>query len=91
MDYTYRDLIKEPPEYKELKRLAIMGQTNLKGLVNTRSQAFKKLKPQLAELDEKEVAELIKQEPRIMVRPVLVVGEKLVAGFKEDQYQELLV
>lgn len=90
MDYTYRDLLKEPPGLEELKKLAEMGGIDLKGLVNIRSQAFKKLQPQLMEMDEAGIADLIKQEPRIMVRPVLVVDKKLVTGFKDEEYQRIL-
>lgn len=90
MDYTYRDLLKEPPGLEELKELAKIGGIDLKGLVNIRSQAFKKLQPQLTDLDEIGIAELIRQEPRIMVRPVLVVGKKMATGFKEEEYQRIL-
>lgn len=70
--------------------MAEMGGIDLKGLVNIRSQAFKKLQPQLMEMDEAGIAGLIKQEPRIMVRPVLVVDKKLVTGFKDEEYQRIL-
>jgi len=89
VNFTYRDLLKELPGLEELKQLAGMGGIDLKGLVNTRSQAFKKLRPPLPDLDEAGVAELIQQEPRIMVRPILVVGQKLAIGFKEEEYQRL--
>lgn len=90
MDYKYRDLLKEPPDLEELKKLATLGELELKGLVNTRSQAFRKLQPQLQDLDEAGVAELIKREPRIMVRPILVAHQNLATGFKEEEYKGLL-
>lgn len=74
----------------ELKQLAGIGGIDLKGLVNLRSQAFKKLRPPLPDLDEAGIAELIRQEPRLMVLPILVVGQKLATGFKEEEYQRLL-
>ncbi len=75
---------------KELKELAKAGGLQLKDFINTRSQAFKKIQPDLPNLDEKGIADLIKQEPRIMVRPIIWGSKGLITGFKEAEYNQLL-
>lgn len=63
---------------------------NVKDLINLKSQVFKKLKPDLKNMDEKSIANLINENPRILLRPILTDGETLVLGFKENQYKELI-
>lgn len=81
--------MKESPDLAELTALARAGGRVIKDLVNTRSQAFKKLQPRLAEMDDLAIADLIKGEPRIMVRPVLMVDDRYLEGFKEEEYQQI--
>lgn len=90
MDYIYRDLIKEPLEKQELQRLAQAGGMTIKEMVNTKSQSFKKVKPDLAAMDEDQVAELIGREPRILKRPMIADRQGLLLGFSEASYQERL-
>lgn len=63
----------------------------IKELVNTRSQAYKKIKPDLDVMNEQEIFELISANPRILIRPILSNGEKLLLGFKEEQYREYIM
>lgn len=75
----------------ELKSLAAQaGASSIKELVNTRSQAYKNLQPDLTSMDENQVFELVAANPRILMRPLLSDGKKLVTGFKTDQYQQFL-
>jgi arsenate reductase-like glutaredoxin family protein len=59
-------------------------------LVNTKSQAYKNLQPDLTTLDDEGIAALIAGEPRILKRPLLLHGKKFFSGFKEKEYEELL-
>lgn len=91
MDFEYHDLIKQPPDLKELRKIARTGGLQLTDLVNTRSQAYKKLQPDLAVLDDEEIAALIAGEPRILKRPLLLHDKSLLIGFNEKEYEELLI
>jgi len=73
-----------------LRRLAAQNGSTIKELVNPKSQAYKKLQPDLTTMDEQAVFELVAANPRIMVRPMLSDGKKMVMGFKEDQYKRFL-
>jgi arsenate reductase-like glutaredoxin family protein len=57
-------------------------------LVNVKSQTFKKLKPNLTQMLDKDIAQLIQDNPLIMVRPILTDDEQVVMGFKEDEYHK---
>lgn len=86
MDYTYRDLLKETPDLAELKKLAAPMKIGVDKLINIKSQDYKNLKPDLSKMKDSEIADLIKEHPRIMVRPVLSDGQRMLTGFKEDEY-----
>jgi len=88
--YNYRDLIKEPLDKKELGKLAQTGRMTVKDMVNPKSQAFKKIQPDLAAMDEDQVLELIRSDPRILRRPVIADEKGLMLGFIEAAYQERL-
>lgn len=86
--FTYHDLLKETPSLAELKKLAQQAGVTVKELVNTKSQAYKQSKPDLESVTEQEIYELIAVNPRILVRPLLSNGKRLLTGFKEEQYRE---
>lgn len=74
----------------ELKRLASQNGSTIKELVNPKSQAYKNLQPDLANMDEKAVFDLVSANPRILIRPILSDGKKIITGFNEDQYNKFL-
>lgn len=80
----------EPPSLAELRLLAKLSGTKIVDLINTKSQAYRKIQPDLNSLDEKGIAALIKENPRILVRPILVKEPVIELGFKEARYEELL-
>ncbi|NPV92761.1 MAG: hypothetical protein HPY50_18500 [Firmicutes bacterium] len=89
-EFEFRDLISEPPSELELREIARLSSIDLAQLVNTKSQTFRKLKPDLPNLDEQQVIGLIRDNPKIMVRPVLSDGRTALIGFKEDGYRLML-
>lgn len=90
ISFNYHDLLKGPLQLAELKTLAAQHGATIKELVNTKSQAYKNLQPDLANMDEKALFELVSANPRILVRPLLSDGKQMVTGFKEDQYRKFL-
>lgn len=45
----------------------------------------------LEKLNDEEVIKLIRDNPRIMLRPVLKKGNKAITGFKETAYGEFML
>ena len=71
--------------HTEPKRLARL---ELHQLVNLKSQAFRKMGLSLAGLGEEEIIRLIGENPRILIRPLLTDGQKVLQGFNEKDYEE---
>ncbi len=82
--------MKQPPVEEELAELASLGNTSITAMLNPSSKGFKELKLKLEELTDKEAADLINKHPRIMRRPLLSDGKRLLVGFKPDQYSGML-
>jgi len=83
-------LVKEPLDSKEIGQLAQIGRLTVKEMVNPKSQAFKKIQPDLASMDEHQVLDLIRSDPRILRRPIIADEKGLMLGFSEAAYQERL-
>lgn len=88
--YQDINLLQTPPVYEELISMARLAGLEVKDLVNKKSQVFKKMNISLPELSELEIADLIKENPRILIRPVLTNGSQIILGFKETVYQDFL-
>nr|WP_269635006.1 ArsC/Spx/MgsR family protein [Thermosinus carboxydivorans] len=59
-------------------------------LVNTNSQTYKRIKPDLGRMSEEEIIGLEQANPTMMVRPIVTDGQTVVLGFKENEYQMLV-
>ncbi|NLO98246.1 MAG: hypothetical protein GX091_09310 [Peptococcaceae bacterium] len=79
---------KEPPTGDELRKIAKLGGYTIQQLVNTKGQTYKKLKPDLAKMEEGEIIAFIQANPSVMIRPVLMDDNHLVTGFDEAAYEE---
>lgn len=60
-------------------------------MVNKKSQAYKQIKPDLDAMTERQIFKLISNNPRILIRPILSDGKKLLLGFKEDEYRAYIM
>ena len=70
--------------------MARTGKMSLKDLINTKSQTFKKLQPDLEAMGEAQVVALIASDPRILRRPIVADAKGLLLGFAEAAYEERL-
>ena len=61
----------------------------VKEILATRSETFKKLDIDIEELRVSEVLQLLHDEPRLLRRPILTDGEKLIIGFNRSGLQKL--
>ncbi len=90
MEYTYRDLVKEPPDAAELLQLARLGGISVTDLLNEKSKTYKEMKINVKNLSEREVAEFLSANPKAIYRPLLTDGKRLVIGFNPEQIEEIL-
>ncbi len=86
IEYIEVDLLKETPSQSELEYLAGLNKLELRDLVNKKSQAFRKTKADLQAMNDEAIVSLIYDNPRIMIRPILTDGTRLILGFDEERY-----
>ena len=70
--------------------LAEQAGTDARGLVNTRSAAYRKLKLDRDSMSPEEAAEAISTNPTLMIRPILAGSGRATLGFDQEAMQELL-
>ncbi len=84
-----RDIKQEPLSRAEIERLARMlgGAENL---FSRRSVKYRELGLKDKTLSENEMLDLMADEYTFLKRPILVIGERAVAGFFEKEYDAIL-
>lgn len=90
MDYTYRDIVKNPPTAAELFELAGLDGIKVNDLLNEKSTNYKQAKINAKNMSEQEIAEFLAANPKAMYRPLLTDGKKLVVGFQPEQMETIL-
>ncbi len=90
MDFQFRDLVKEPPTPEEIYQLGELTDLGIRGLLNKRSQAYKKSDVEGDDLSEDELAGFLATTPRAIKRPLVTNGKDLVVGFQQDQLEDII-
>ena len=88
--YRYHDLREEGLSAEQLE--AWLARTELATLLNTRSTTWRALaaeEQQAAKADPAHARRLLLAQPTLLKRPVLDTGERLLVGFKADEYAAL--
>ena len=85
----YRNLKENPPACEELEKLAakVGGASEL---FSRRAIKYREMKLSERELSDTEMLDLMAAEYTFIKRPVLVFGERAIAGFSEKKYKEFL-
>lgn len=90
--YTERHIVENNPTYEELKRWHQLSGMPLKKFFNTSGMLYKEmnLKDKLADMSEDEQLKLLASDGMLVKRPLVVKGNKILAGFKEAEWTELI-
>jgi len=90
VEFDQRDFFKEPFTEKELRKL--VGKRPLANVFSWNSPSFKELGVTREELsaDEPRMMKLMLQEPRLIRRPMVQVGRRLVIGSKKEDLKAAL-
>ena len=83
-----RDYFKEPLSEGELSELASLA--SFSELFAWRSPSFKKLELASQDLSEAQMLKLMLEEPRLLRRPVIKVGDKLIIGSNQKVMEQEL-
>lgn len=92
MKYTLRDIANDNPTYDELKGWYEKSGLPLKKFFNTSGMLYKEmqLKDKLASMSEDEQLNLLATNGMLVKRPIVVKGDVVLVGFKEEQWKEKL-
>lgn len=88
-------IVDAPPSAREIESLIDQSGLLPAKWWNTSGEAYRALiaergKDAMAALTKKEVARLLAENGKRIKRPVLVAGEKVLVGFKEEAYAALM-
>ena len=90
--YTARHIKEENPSYEELKDWYQRSGLPLKRFFNTSGLLYKSLnlKEKLPIMSEEEQLRLLASDGMLVKRPLVVLEDAVLTGFKEAQWQQLL-
>lgn len=88
IEYTERHIVEENPTYEELKEWHQKSGLPLKKFFNTSGMLYKemKLKDKLPEMSEDEQLKLLATNGMLVKRPLVVMADKVLVGFKEAEW-----
>jgi arsenate reductase len=92
ISYQVRDIKTQRPTREELAEWYRLSGLPLKRFFNTSGLQYKALglKDRLPEMSEEEQLDLLATDGMLVKRPILVDGERVLVGFRQEAWQELL-
>jgi arsenate reductase len=94
VDYQSVPIVEKPPSVAELARLVKQSGLPVQKWFNTSGQSYRALiarigKDGLAKLDDAAKLKLLAADGKMIKRPVLVSGDKVLVGFDEAAYRSI--
>ena len=90
LEHLLIDIVKEPPLSKYLN-LAFEQYSEKKRIFNTRGKAFKSIDLDINGLSREKLIQLLLSDGKLIKRPFLIFGEKIILGFNEAEYSKHLL
>lgn len=92
IEYTERHIVENNPTYDELKEWYKKSGLPLKKFFNTSGLLYKEmqLKDKLPTMGEDEILILLATNGMLVKRPLLIDGDKVLVGFKEAEWTDIL-
>ena len=89
--YTLRDITVEEPTRDELTAWIAKSGLEIKRFYNTSGQLYRamELKDRLPMFTDEEKIGLLATDGMLVKRPLLISGDKILVGFKEEQWESL--
>ena len=91
VEYAYRPIKEENPSKAELIEWLSKSGLPVNKFFNTSGLLYKEynMKEKLKSLSEAELLDILASNGLIVKRPVLVTGDKVLVGFKEEEWKNL--
>jgi arsenate reductase (glutaredoxin) len=88
---TVRPIVAEPPTAEELATWIPASRLPVRKWLNTSGQSYRALgKAKVDAASDEEITRWLTQDGKLVKRPVLVMGKKVIVGFREADYAALL-
>jgi Spx/MgsR family transcriptional regulator len=88
IEFVERDFFRDPLTEAEIRKLCSLATVD--NVFSWNSPRARDLKERREDITEDELIGLMLGEPRLIRRPMLVSGDEIVIGFKQDQYRGLV-
>ncbi|GCF94034.1 regulatory protein Spx [Enterococcus florum] len=88
--FLERNVFSEPLTIEELKDILQMTEDGTEEIISTRSKVFQKLNMDLDELPLKDLLTLVRDNPGLLRRPIMIDEKRLQVGFNEDEIRRFL-
>lgn len=92
VDFTAIDMVEHVPSKDTLKGILDKSSHSVDDFFNKRGTKFKELglKERLDDLSEEEKLELLASDGMLIKRPMVVLDDEVLLGFKEDVYKKAI-
>lgn len=90
--YEERHIVEETPSIKELKDWIKRSNNLIKKFFNTSGLKYKELnlKEKLSSMSDEEKIKLLSSDGMLIKRPLVITDNKILIGFKEEEWKENL-
>jgi arsenate reductase len=86
-----RPIVDEPPTPAELSSWVAASGLSIRKWLNTSGQSYRGLgKPRVDAASDAEIAAWLSADGKLVKRPVLVSGDRVLVGFKPEAYEALV-
>ncbi|MGG4490055.1 Spx/MgsR family RNA polymerase-binding regulatory protein [Metabacillus idriensis] len=89
VEFSEKHLFRETPSYTELQKILQLTTDGMDEILATRSQTYKDLNLNIDDLPLSDVIRLIIDEPKLLRRPIITDGKKLVVGYNPQALTKL--
>ncbi|WBX58678.1 arsenate reductase family protein [Ruminococcus sp. FMB-CY1] len=91
-DYEDRHIVENNPTAEELKQWHEMSGLDIKKFFNTSGMLYKSmnLKDKLPQMSLEEKYQLLATDGMLVKRPILINGDKVLTGFKEAEWEDII-
>ncbi len=92
IQFTSRNIIEQTPTIQELEIWIKISGQDIKKWFNTSGLKYKdlNLKEHLSKMNQNEKLKLLSSDGMLIKRPLLILKDTILIGFKENQWQEFL-
>lgn len=88
--FKERNIFSEPLTIEEIKEIFRMTEDGTDEIISTRSKTFQNLKVNLESLPLQELYQLIRDNPGLLRRPIIIDEKRLQVGYNEDEIRRFL-